>query len=124
MTYLPISDVLAKNVSDFPILTSIMSVSRWMMIVLIILCKNETTKRNSDKFYIVACSICLCVYYAFWISYYIGIVLPIIFLGMAISPCVYFFLFILWQRKYIVMLPAIVFSVLHIGITYSDFVIG
>lgn len=119
----PTNDILAKNSSKFDAINILMSVSQFIMIAAMILLSSKIfTSRKSNKFYLVGCIICICVYYFSWCCYYNGSVTPIMLLGMAVFPCSYFILFALWQKNYIALIPTIVFSALHISITFVNFV--
>lgn len=123
MLFPPPDDPISGNLSSIAALNVIMSAAQWIMIAMLIMIKSDEYKRGGNNiYYIVICGICLVLYYASWILYYCGQYSPIMLVGMAVEPCVYFIAFALWQRNYISLPPAIVFAVFHISITVCNFV--
>lgn len=121
IAYPPANDILVTNLSDYPILNNTMFISQWIMFALLmILSRKVETKSDMDTFYIVCCTISLIGYYIFWVLYYMAIISSIVFMGMAIFPSVFFIIFSLLQKNNIALFPAIIYAVLHIGITYSN----
>lgn len=124
MIYPPSNNMLSSNSSNIAILNILMSVSQWTMIAtLIFLSRTIESNKKYDKLYIVTSIICLSIYYISWVYYYMNIVPAFILLGMAIFPCGFFILFTIWQNNTIAFIFAIMFSVLHIAITYSNVII-
>ena len=129
IAYPPANDLLITNLSDFPALNNTMFISQWIMLALLMILSRKTeietgteTEINNDtnKFYIICCTVSLIGYYVFWVLYYMAIISPIVFIGMAICPSIFFIMFSLSQKNNIALIPAIIYAVLNIGITYSN----
>lgn len=119
----PADNPLYGNSSSVSVLNVVMSVVQWIMLAMLIVIKSEEYKRGGNNiYYIVICGICLAIYYVSWICYYFGIYSPIMFVGMAVEPSVYFIVLAIWQRNYISLPPALIFAVIHICITVGNFV--
>lgn len=121
IAYPPANDILTANISDYPILNNIMFISQWIMLALLMILSRKTeTKSDMDTFYTVCCTISLSGYYIFWILYYMAIISPIVLMGMAIFLSTFFIMFSLLQKNNIALFPAVIYAVIHIGITYSN----
>ena len=116
----PSNDFLASNSSDIVVLNVLMTISQWIMIALLMILVRKTEVSSSSHIYKLICIVCLGIYYISWVFYYMNIMNQIMFLGMAVIPCSFFIIFIIWQKIYLVLVPAIIFAVLHIGITFSN----
>lgn len=104
----PVNDVLSHQSRHFPLLEFLMSASQLLMIALMIF--QVTPKRAEDKLtaklWFVTCLLCLSLYYLSWFLYYFNQTSPLLFLGMAILPGIYFISFTIWQKNYLCLLPA------------------
>lgn len=117
----PANDVLTKNSSALPILNIIERVFGIMTIVLLILLVNKDGVRNSTLYFGLAV-LFLAGYYIAWIFYYKGVVSPwLLVLGIASMPPLYFLFVALWMRNYIALIPCVIFGVVHIAITCSNY---
>lgn len=123
--YPPANDVLSTNSSSIAAVNIVMSISQWIMMALLILLRRTAVdSKVADKMCVSASAVCLGIYYVCWICYYLEVVSPLMLLGMAVLPCCFFSLFILWQKIYIVLIPTAIFSALHIGVTCINFVLA
>lgn len=104
-----------------------------MIAILILLRKRVSIHKPIDKFYIAVCIISLSAYYVLYAYYYyLGDILSIIVLGtdnnmvlgMAISPSIFLISYAIWQKHIIMLIPTIIFSVLHIVIACSNVIIS
>lgn len=115
----PGNDFMSSNSSTIDFLNISMVVSQWIMIIgLIMLCRTEAARSN--HVFVIVSLLCAGIYYVLWVCYYLDKVRPLMFIGMAVFPCCYFIAFILWQKIYLLLIPTIIFSILHIGITVSN----
>lgn len=115
------NDVLIGNSAVRPYDT-VLSVSRWLMVITLIMIINTDVRVNKSKrLFAVSASVCLVIYYVSWAFYYLGIVNPWLFISMALFPVLYFILTDLWLKNYIAVIPSIVFGITHIGITCSNY---
>lgn len=89
--------------------------------VLMLICLFIVNNKEKSKFRIselIKCVIeCCLLYFLCWILYYLGFVYFGVVLGMAIFPCLAFFIFALDRKNIIAAVPVLIFSVCHI--TYA-----
>lgn len=116
----PTNNFLSTNSSNIEALNIIMTVSQWAMVALLIFIVRKTVCPAKNFIYKLICLLCIGIYYLFWTLYYLNKTSPIIFIGMAVFTCAFFILFILWQKNYPALIPAIIFSLFHIAITVSN----
>lgn len=117
----PANNVLTKNSSAYPILNIIEQVYGIMTVALLILLINKDVGRNSNL-YIGLAILFLVGYYIAWIFYYKGVVSPwLLIIGIAAMPPLYFLFVGLWVKNYVVLLPCVIFGVIHITITCSNY---
>lgn len=64
----------------------------------------------------------LAMYYGFYVSYYRGATSLPVLLGMAAFPPLFFLLVAMYQGNSLALLTAMIFGVVHVGLTYSNFV--
>lgn len=117
----PTNDILLGNNADNPIFYIVLNISQWFMIALLVILINKTNEKRERKF-IAAAGLCLAGYYILWVCYFIGIINPWFLIGMALLPSMYFIFVELWMRNYIAIIPSIVFGIIHIAITYSNYI--
>ena len=110
----PANDILLTNTASFPVWEAIASISQWLMIALLVgLVRADTGKGQRSKEMLRCAAACLVGYYVCWVLYYIGIVNPWLFIGMAVLPAAYFVLVALWLKNHIACIPAVLFGILH-----------
>lgn len=71
--------------------------------------------------YVIAMAIFLLSYYILWIILFAGNKDLIILICMAIFPVVYFILAEIWLRNFLAIIPTAIFGIVHVIITYKDF---
>jgi hypothetical protein len=119
MIFPGINDSLSSNQSNYQILNILMVISQWSMIICICLLETrEVIKKNS--LYPILCLLCMSVYYVSWVLCYFDLENSLILMAMAIFPTTYFILYTKWQKNYIALVPAMVFALLHITITFFN----
>ncbi len=95
------------------------------VLMVIALCIFVNTK--SCKFHItpliIAVILCCLLYFASWISYYLGIVDMVIILGLTIFPCSSFMLFAIDRKNMIAIVPISIFTVCHLIYGAVNFII-
>lgn len=74
-----------------------------------------------SRAFLVGTFIILATYYAFYVLYYYGITSLPVLLGMAAFPPLSFLLLALYQGNYPALVTSVVFGVVHVGLTYSNF---
>lgn len=119
----PVNDPLARNSAPAAVEIA-MSVSQWLMIALLAVIKRKDAVRGkpASRIFCIACGALLLSYYLLWAAYFMGYAAPLQLLGMAVFPCTYFILFAVWRENMLALVPALVFAVLHIGVTFINFV--
>lgn len=113
----PDNDFLSDNSSSIGFLNILMTASQWLMIMLLVLLVRRDKPKEKLYGYKICCLSCVIVYYFFWVLYFMNIFNPVQLIGMAVFPCVFFISFILCEKQFPALIPAIIFSLLHIGIT-------
>ena len=63
----------------------------------------------------------LATYYGFYAAYYLGVTSLPVLLGMAAFPPLCFLLIALYQGNCLALVTSMVFGVVHVGLTYSNF---
>ncbi|MBK1813252.1 hypothetical protein JHL18_21760 [Clostridium sp. YIM B02505] len=119
----PVNDPIAGNNALYPIIDILLVASQVIMIaLLIIIIPNENMNSKSIKIYFKLACLCLLGYYVSWFCYYTGMVYPLMLVGMAVLPSIYFILIELWLKNYIAIIPSIIFGITHIAITCSNYI--
>lgn len=93
-----------------------------MVMVLCIFVNKERCKLRMSSLIIITL-ICGLLYFACWISYYVGMVNAIIILGLIIFPCMAFMLFAIDRKNMIAVIPISVFTVCHLIYGVVNFII-
>lgn len=93
-----------------------------MVVVLCIFVNKERCKLRMSSLIIITLICCL-LYFACWISYYVGIVNAIIILGLIIFPCMAFMLFAIDRKNMIAVILISVFTVCHLIYGVVNFII-
>ncbi len=73
------------------------------------------------KMFLVGAFVILATYYVFYVLYYGGVTSLPVLLGMAAFPPICFLLVALYQGNYPALVTSVVFGVVHVGLTYSNF---
>ena len=120
----PTNDILAGNNADNPIFDVLLNICRFLIFALLVLLINKTEKENRTSKALLCLSVfCLLGYFVSWVLYYLGNTNPwLLVLGLAASPSLYFIFIGLWLKNYPVILPSFIFAIIHIAITYANFV--
>ena len=119
----PSNNPISINSVIYPLFDIIVVISQAIMITLLIILiprKNRSCKRI--KIYFKLAIFCLLVYYIMWIMYYTAMISPWILVGMAMFPSIYFIFIELWLCNYIAIIPSLIFGIMHIAITFSNYI--
>jgi hypothetical protein len=121
----PANDVLKNNSSPCPILNILEQVFGILVVAILILIMNKNANNGpKSKTFLILSVICIAGYYASWILYYMGIVAAwLMIIGIALMPPLYFLFAGLWQKNRIVVIPCIVFGIIHVGITVGTYLV-
>lgn len=118
----PPNNILAENSSPIFILNILQQASQIAMIGLLIVLKPRDSQLSGKiKWATGLALLCLFIYYALWICYFIGYIHPLMLVGMAVFPVAYFFFVAIWLKNYPAIIPTILFGILHIGITSVNY---
>ena len=119
----PTNDILAGNNSDNPIYDVILNICRLLIVALLVFLVNKTEKESRTPKALLGVSVfCLLGYFMSWVLYYLGNTNPwLLLIGLAASPSLYFIFIGLWLKNYPAILPSIIFAIIHIAITYANF---
>lgn len=120
----PANDILASNKAANPVYDVILNVCRWAIVVLLVFLINKAeneNKRASVPIYVSA--ICLIGYYIAWGLYYAGNTSPWLFvIGLAVLPSLFFIFMGLWLKNHLALLPSLIFAIIHITVTFTNFI--
>jgi len=72
--------------------------------------------------FLIGAFVVLATYYAFYVAYYLGVTRLPVLLGMAAFPPMSFLLVALYQGNYLAVATSVIFGVVHVGLTYANFV--
>ncbi len=117
----PNSNPLAESSDIKPIFEIILNISQWIMVISLIIFISRDSRSERKKLFVGFAVLCLAIYYISWIIYYIGVANPLMFIGMALFPTLYFIFVECWLKNYIAIMPTIIFGITHITITFSTY---
>lgn len=116
------NDVLRAN-SVTKVVDTIASICQVLMVIALCIFVN----RSSCKFRItplmIVVIICVLLYFASWIGYYLGIVNAVIILGLTVPPCLAFMFFAIDRRNMIAVVPISIFLFCHLIYGIVNFII-
>jgi len=117
------NNVLVENSVDIPSLDLIMNICRFALIALLVLVVNKSRKEDKKaKHLLVSAIVCLLVYYVSWALFYGGTTNPWLFIiGLALAPSVLFVSLALWLGNKPALIPAVIFTVLHVTVVGIGF---
>lgn len=116
------NDVLrTKSITE--IVDTIASVCQVLMVIALCIFVNTEQHKFCITPLIGATIICCFLYFASWISYYIGIVNVIVILGLTIFPCLAFLFFSIDRKNTIALVPIFIFTVCHLIYGIVNFII-
>ena len=120
----PANDMLAGNNAGNPMYDVVLNVCRFLIVALLVLLSNKTVRNNGTSRTLLCVSgFWLLGYFGSWVLYYLGNTNPwLLVLGLAASPSLYFVFIGLWLKNIPAILPSIVFAIIHVAVTYANFV--
>lgn len=71
----------------------------------------------------IGMTIFLLSYYILWILLFAGLSNPLIIICMAVFPVIYFLLAEIWLRNFFAIVPTVIFGIVHVIITYREFIL-
>jgi hypothetical protein len=118
----PTNDILANNKAANPVYDVVINVCRWAIVALLVFLINKAGNEN-NRLPFCASTFCLIGYYIAWGLYYAGNTSPWLFvIGLAASPSLFFIFMGLWLKNYPALLPGLVFAIIHVAVTYTNFI--
>ena len=116
------NDVL-RTESVTEVIDTIASVCQVLMVIALCIFVNI----KNHKFYItpliIFVIICCFIYFASWVSYYVGVVNTGVILGLTISPCLAFMFFAIDRKNMIAVVPISIFLICHLIYGVANFVV-
>lgn len=118
----PVNDVLSGNAVFAPALDVLENVGRIGLFVTLIIIVSTQKVQGKSSAMLPRIALCMLAgYYVLWVCYYAGIAHPVVLMGMAILPSIYFILTTLQLKNYIATAFAVLFSACHIIISGFNF---
>lgn len=107
----PANDPMAGMRASLPVLDSVAAISRVLMIALLVFLVPRKGRQGGG--YVGLASLCLAGYYASWVADYLGIAHPLMLVGMAVLPSVFFVTVGLWLGNDVSVVPGVLFGITH-----------
>ena len=122
MIWPPANNPLAMNSTPWTILDILENGSLVLMMLSLIFIrpKHRSTSAYAKPF-LIASGVSILAYYALWVLYTSAVFAPVVFLGMAVFPVLYYTFLTLRVQNYIALPIIGLFAILHIGITSYNF---
>lgn len=118
----PVATDLPANTAATPAIDILQAVSQYLMIAVLIMIINKERKSSISKKWIAGIAVtCLLGYLLSWVVYYTVAITPMLLVGMAVLPSIYFICVGLYLENYISLLPAIIFAASHITTTMQNY---
>lgn len=102
---------------------SIASLCQILMVIDLCIFVNRKSCKFRITSLIIAVIICCLLYFASWISYYVGIVNTVTILGLTIFPCLAFMFFAIDRKNMLAIVPVSIFTVCHLIYGVVNFII-
>lgn len=118
----PPNDVLSGNEASYWLWNVLENIGRFGVMISLCVVINKAAPQPSRAATIAAACLLL-IYYALWAAYFVGAFSGLSLVGMAFFPSL-FFLLIAWrQRNLIAFTFALLFAIVHIAVTGSNFLL-
>lgn len=114
------NDVLRDD-SVTQVFDIIASISQVLMVAALCALINQNRKKISITPLIIAAMVCCLLYFASWIFYYIGVVSPIVILGLTVPPCLAFLFFAVDRKNMLAVVPILIFTICHLIYSVVNF---
>ena len=116
------NDVLRiKSITE--IIDTIASVSQVLMVLSLCIFINKEQHKFCTAPLLAAVIICCLLYFASWISYYMGIVNHVVILGLTVFPCLSFMFFAVGRKNRIAVVPILIFTICHLIYGVVNFIV-
>lgn len=118
----PVASTLPANDSALPFVDVAGTVCQSLMIAMLILVVNTRRQSTTSKKVFAGVAVaCLTGYLVLWGSYYTSPITPMLLVMMAVLPSAYFICVGLYLEHYPSLIPATLFSMIHIGTTATNY---
>lgn len=101
------NDILRAE-SITPTMDLIASVFQVIMVICLCFSKDKNNKIG------ISSIVSLILYFVCWVLYYFGVVNNIVIIGLCLLPCLSFLIYGIRIKNWIVIIPTIVFTILHL----------
>lgn len=117
----PLRDVLRRE-SVTPTVDIIGSVFQVLTIATLCFVQRKGWPRENPLLAYAATIVCVQLYYAGWVLYYVGITTPVVMLLMTLPPCMAFIFFAIARRNMLAAIFAAGFTVCHLIFALENFI--
>ncbi len=116
------NDVLwTESVTE--VIDIIASVCQVLMVIALCIFVNIKSHKFHITPLIIFVIICCFIYFANWVSYYLGVVNICVILGLTVSPCLAFMFFAIDRKNIIAVVPISIFLICHLIYGIANFVV-
>ena len=120
--FIPAPNDILRNPSDTPILDALASILQVILIIALLLIKNNRARKlKTTPLIVLSVAFCL-LYYICWILYYCNVVTGAVLVCLCLFPCLSFLFYGFDRKNYIALLPLAVFTLLHLLSTVINFI--
>lgn len=116
------NDVL-RTESITEVIDIIASVCQVLMVITLCIFVNIKSHKFHITPLIIFVIICCFIYFASWVSYYLGVVNICVILGLTVSPCLAFMFFAIDRKNIIAVVPISIFLICHLIYGIANFVV-
>lgn len=118
----PVTTTLQANDAAIPAIGLLGSSCQFLMIAMLIMMINKERKASQQKKWIGGIAvICLIGYFLSWAVYFTAAITPMLLVGMAVLPSVYFIAVGLYLENYPALIPTAIFAAIHIVTTAQNY---
>lgn len=107
------NDVL-RTKSATPIIDITGSICQVLFVTALCIIINKERKKLHFSPLLISSTICIILYFAGWILYYIGFTNSFVIILLTVPPCLAFILFALDRKNIIALFPAVFFTICHL----------
>lgn len=121
--FVPAPNDVLRTDSVTEVVDTIASICQVLMMIALCIFMNRKSCKFRITPLIIVVIICCFVYFASWISYYVGIVNTVVILGLTLSPCLAFMFFAVDRKNMIAVVPISIFTLCHLIYGIVNFII-
>lgn len=119
----PAPDDILRKVSETPVTDTIGSVCQWIFIAAVCVLINKDSRKPELTPLMILSAVCVILYFAGWVLYYIDVTEPYVIILMTLPPCLAFIFFSLERKNFTALISAVVFTVCHLIYATVNFII-